>query len=54
MLRSNREKRITLFGFVDCRGGRRIGDSTDIDVHGKIPGVDAVFGEANHHQAERF
>src|SRR6185312_3696293 len=29
-------------------------DSADIDVHGEVPRAGAVFGKADHHQAERL
>src|SRR5690606_33968018 len=32
----------------------RVGCSAEIDVHGEIPGAGAVFGQADHHQAERL
>jgi hypothetical protein len=39
---------------VDRRRGRGVGDSADIDFHGDVPGGGAVFGQADHHQAERL
>ena len=37
-----------------CRQATRAADSTDVDLHGDIPGSRAIFGEADHHQPERL
>lgn len=39
----------------DPPGWRRpAADSADIDFHREVPGAGAVFGQADHHQAERL
>src|ERR1019366_5357174 len=45
-----------LIGFLHFPyiGSRSVGASANIDVQGDVEGAGAVFGQADHHQAERL